>query len=140
MLRKTYVITGMGIVEGLFVNLIKSEGKWKSSEWESKKIFTTNKYLVDGEKIKISTEVLKKVPKFEMRMDLDSMIKKIESKKLLSINHSNYPMLKKLRDLRNRVHLQETKGKYDADFYNFSENEKVEMGKILYNILTIEIL
>lgn len=49
----------------------------------------------------METGFFEKVEPYEMRMDLDSMIKKVEAKKLLSIEHENFPALKRLRDLRN---------------------------------------
>lgn len=139
MLCKSYIISGMGIIEGLFTNLLKSRGLWNLTDWESKGRIKSNESIIDGKKIKIETEIFEKVDAYEMRMDLDSMIKKIESKKLLSIEHKNFPMLKKLRSLRNRVHLQQTNDRFDTDYHNFSYEEKNEMGDILYTILTDEI-
>lgn len=40
-------------------------------------------------------------------MDFESMISKIEGKHLLNVEHGVYPALKKLKKLRNKVHLQE---------------------------------
>lgn len=71
-----------------------------------------------------------------MRMDLDSMIKKIEKKHLLSIDHNAFPALKTLRELRNRVHLQIGDGPYDHDYNCFGSEEIQKMRKILYTILT----
>ena len=34
MLYKSYIITGMGITEMLFVYLLKSTGNWNKTEWE----------------------------------------------------------------------------------------------------------
>lgn len=138
MLCKTYVITGMGIVEGLFSNLLKSKGEWNYSEWKSKTVIKSNPCKIQGIHTKVHTEIFEKVDSFEMRMDLDSMIKRIEKKKLLSIEHSNFPTLKKLRNLRNRVHLQESNDRYDTDYHNFSRKEKTEMGQILNILLTDE--
>ncbi|WBW98837.1 hypothetical protein [Oceanirhabdus sp. W0125-5] len=139
MLCKSYIISGMGIIEGLFSNLLKSKGLWNSTVWESKRRIKSNESVIDGKKIKIETEIFEKVDAYEMRMDLDSMIKKIESKKLLSIEHKNFPIIKKLRGLRNRVHLQQANNRFDTDYHNFSYEEKNEMGEILYTILTDEI-
>jgi len=70
-----------------------------------------------------------------MRMDLDSMIKKVESKKLLPINQRVFPALKKLRELRNRVHLQLSNSPTDHDFNSFNYNDYKMMSNILYAIL-----
>jgi len=133
---KSYIVVGMGIIEGLFSNLLKSRNLWNMNEWESVKVIKSNENDLDGKKVKVQTEILKKVNAYEMRMDLDSMIKKVESKNLLKIEHSNFPVIKKLRALRNRVHLQLGEHHSDNDYNNFGYNEKRMMGRILYTILT----
>lgn len=139
MLCKTYIISGMGIIEGIFSNLLKSRDLWNETIWRSRGKLNSNEGVFEDKKIKIVTELFEKVESYEMRMDLDSMIKKVEAKKLLSIEHGNFPALKKLRDLRNRVHLQQINDKYDTDYHNFSRKEKEDMGNILYTILTDEV-
>ncbi|WP_394897925.1 hypothetical protein [Clostridium butyricum] len=138
MLCKSYIIAGMGIIEGLFTNLLKSNTLWNTTKWESKGLIKSNESSFQGKKIKIETEIFEQIEEHEMRMDLDSILKKIENKKLLNIEHKNFPMLKKLRNLRNRVHIQQSNDRYDTDYYNFSSAEKEEMGEILYTILTNE--
>ena len=138
MLCKTYVITGIGIVEGLFTNLLKSKGEWKCTKWESKMVFQSNPRKIEGIKTRVRTEIFEEVDQFELRMDLNSMVRRIESKKLLTIDQNHFPILKDLRRLRNKVHLQESTDKYDTDVHNFNIEEKVKMGEILNIILTHE--
>ena len=91
----------------------------------------------DGENIiKVETKLFKRVQPHEMRMDLDSMIKKVEKKRLLTIDHNVFPALKKLRELRNRVHLQSGEGAYDHDYNSIGFAEIQMMRRILYAILT----
>lgn len=139
MLCKSYIISGMGIIEGLFTNLLKSKDFWNKTTWQSIGIIKSNENKFEEKTIKIETEIFEKIDEYEMRMDLDSIIKKIESRKILTIEHKNFPMLKKLRDLRNRVHLQQSNNRFDTDYHNFSCSEKEEMGNILYAVLTNEI-
>ncbi len=56
----------------------------------------------------------------------------------MKIEHSNFPVIKKLRTLRNRVHLQLGEHHSDNDYNNFGYEEKEMMGRILYTILTTE--
>lgn len=136
MLFKSYIITGMGIIELLFVYLLKSTGNWNTTEWEEYLTLTTNP-KEDGENIiKVETKLFKRVQPYEMRMDLDSMIKKVEKKHLLTIDHNVFPALKKLRELRNRVHLQSGEGAYDHDYNSIGFAEIQMMRRILYAILT----
>lgn len=136
MLYKSYIITGMGIAEMLFVYLLKSTGNWNKTEWEEYSTFKANPITVAGLTTKVETKLLKKVPAYEMRMDLDSMIKKIEKKCILTIDHNVFPALKKLRELRNRVHLQVGRDAYDHDYNSIGFAEIQMMRRILYAILT----
>lgn len=133
---KSYIVTGMGIIEMLLVNLLHYTGNWNVSEWGEYKKFISNPQNVDGKTHKIETHVLEKVLPFELRMDLDSMIKKTEKKNLISISHDVFPALKRLRELRNRVHLQIGESAYDHD-YNIIQFEDIQMmRRILYSILS----
>lgn len=136
MLYKTYIITGMGIIELLFVYLLKNNGFWNQTEWEEYTEVIANPKEINGEIIKVETKLYKKVPSHDIRMDLDSMIKKIEKKHILTINHDVFPALKRLRELRNRVHLQLGEGAYDHDYNGIGFDEIQMMRRILYTILT----
>lgn len=135
MLYKSYIITGMGIIEMLFVYILKENNYWNQTEWEEFGEFKSNPKEIDGQMTKTETKLYKKVPKYDMRMDLDSMIKKVEKKHLLTINHDIFPALKKLRELRNRVHLQLGEGAYDHDYNVIGFEEIQMMRRILYSIL-----
>lgn len=136
MLYKSYIVTGMGIIELLFVYLLKSTGNWNKSTWKEYASFISNPRQNDKNIIKVETKLYKQVPVYEMRMDLDSMIKKIEKKHILSIDHDVFPALKQLRELRNRVHLQSGDGAYDHDYNSFGFQEIQMMRRILFSILT----
>ncbi len=136
MLYKTYIITGMGIIELLFVYLLKHNELWNQTEWEEYAEFKSNPKEIEDITIKSETKLYKKVPPYDMRMDLDSMIKKVEKKHLLSIDHDVFPALKRLRELRNRVHLQLGEDAYDHDYNSINFNEIQTMRQILYTILT----
>ena len=136
MLYKTYIITGMGIIELLFVYLLKKSGYWRQTEWEDYAEVKANPKEINGEIIKVETKLYKKVPSYDMRMDLDSMIKSIEKKHILTIAHDVFPALKQLRELRNRVHLQLGEGAYDHDFNCIGFEEIQMMRRILFTILT----
>ena len=83
--------------------------------WESIKVIKQNENELYKKNIKLQTEIFEKV----------------ESKNLLKIEHSNFPVIKKLRTLRNRVHLQLGEHHSDNDYNNFGYEEKEMMGRIL---------
>lgn len=137
MLYKSYIITGMSIIELLFSFLLKSSNNWKTTEWDKIETFISNPQKFDGSIVRTETALYKKIsPSNVPSMSLDAMIKSVESKNLLSITHDSFPVLKKLRELRNRVHLQEGDGAYDHDYNAFNLAEIQMMRQILYTILT----
>ena len=92
MLVKSYVITGMSVLEGLFVNIIKSNGWWKTSNLESLGTTQANETRFGAEKIVVKTELLKKVDEYPLQMNLDELIKILERHhQALQVNHLVYP-------------------------------------------------
>ena len=75
MVIKNYVITSMSIIEGLFSNIIKSNGWWKTSNLESLGTTQANETNFNGQKYIIKTEVLQKVAPYGLQMNFDELIK-----------------------------------------------------------------
>lgn len=141
MLEKTYVITGMSIIEGLFTNIIKSRGWWKTIDCECIQSYQSNDTSVDGETRFVKTEVYKRIDPVPKQMDMEAMIQVMQHHHhALKINHFVYPALKRLKGLRNRIHLQKVEAPDDHDYYAFSDHNKKEMGAILYEIMTSEMI
>lgn len=136
MLYKSYIITGMGIVELLLVYRLHAAGQWNTTEWEEFCEMPANPKNLNGETVKLVTTMYKKVDPHDMRMDLDSMIKKAEKKRILTIDHNVFPALKQLRQLRNRVHLQTGDGAFDHDYNCIGLDEIQMMRRILFAVLT----
>jgi hypothetical protein len=136
MTYKSYIITGMGIIELLLVYLLHHTGNWNTDEWEEYFSIAANPKDVNGVLTKVETRLYKKVPVYDKRMDLDSMIKKAEKKHILTIDHNAFPALKRLRELRNKVHLQVGDNALDHDYNNFGIDEIQMMRRILFSVLT----
>jgi hypothetical protein len=140
-LIKTYVVTGMSLLEGIFTNIIKSRGWWKTTDLQSVIKLKSNPGNVGKEQYLVETEIFKKVSPYEIRMNLDGMIKILQHHhEALNVNYLVYPALKRLKDLRNRVHLQMLESTTDHDYNAFGPEVKEEMGAILYTILTSEMV
>ena len=141
MIYKTYVVTAMSVLEGLFTNIVKSNDWWKTTNLESLGTTTANETKFGEEKYVLRTEILKKIPPREDRMDLDGLIKILDSHhRALNVNHLVYPALRRLKNLRNRVHLQMAESSTDHDYNAFGYETKKEMGELLYTILTSEMV
>ena len=137
MIYKTYIITAMSILEGLFSNIIKSNGWWKTTNLESLGTTTANETTFGEKKYVIRTELLRKIPPRKERMDFDGLIKILDNHHdALGVDHLVYPALKRLKRLRNRIHLQMSEASTDHDYNAFGIETKKEMGELLHTILT----
>lgn len=139
MIVKTYVITAMSVLEVIFANLIKSNGWWKKTNLESLGTTQANETKFGDDKLIVKTELLKKVEPYELQMNLDEFIKILSSHHLaLEVDHLIYPALRRLKDLRNRIHLQKVESRTDHDYNAFDNSILEEMRKILYDVLSSE--
>ncbi len=111
MLLKSYVLTASSIIEGLFGNLIQRRGWTLSSDTKKERHIRKRSF---EEKIAIIEEQCRK-------SNSDASI---------------FSNIDKLRDLRNRIHLQKSENITDHDYNAFDENVKTEAGRLLYIILT----
>ena len=135
---KNYIVIGSSIIEAIFYQILKDNNLYTKKD--TKIIFTTksNPIKRDNRQIYIDSNVLEKVEPYETEMTYDAMIKKIETKKLLSISHNAFPYIKKFRQLRNRVHLQIQDNHGSTEWWAFDINDYYLMKYILYKILTDE--
>jgi hypothetical protein len=136
MLYKTYIIVSIGIIEMLFAGMLKAKKLWKTSSYELLLTTKSNQQKYEDKKLKTEVNIYKQVEPYLIDMDFDAMIKKVEDKHLLSIEHSIYPKLKTLKKLRNRVHLQLCNGECDHDYNTFNLKDYEYMKDILHKILT----
>lgn len=136
MLYKSYIITSMGIIEALFVNLLHSTNNWNRTRWNENDLVISNPKEISGSITKLETHIFVQVEEHDMRMDLDAMLKRVEKKHLLTIDHADFPVLKRLRELRNRVHLHIGVGAYDHDYNIFGFEQIQVTRRILYTVLT----
>ena len=139
-LIKTFVITGMSIIESILYYAIKSENLHKTDPFEEITVINSNQKKVNGVFIKVETRLLKKLKENrEVEMNLNSMLKKTEKHKLLGDDHSIYKELNHLRKLRNRIHLYVIEENLDHDFNCFGKSElkliRKSLKKVLYSDL-----
>ena len=137
-LIKTYIITAMSIIEGVFHHVVIEKGYQKKLEW--KIIGTpkhTNVFQEDSvtKKHIITTEMKLQKPEND-RMDFEYLITKVQEKKLISLSGRKYPKLKALKRLRNKVHLHVIRYENDTDYLGISDNDYLLARYYLYAVLT----
>jgi hypothetical protein len=138
MVYKNYIVTGVSIIEGVFYHLLKSNGAWRQKEWELINIVKSNEYTENGKRLKMESQIYKKIDPVDDEMNLDSIIKKMESKSIINLKHGAYPYIKKLKRLRNKVHLIINEHPDDTDWNNFQDIDYFWMKYTLYNVLIDE--
>lgn len=134
---KNFILVGCGIIEALLDFLINKSGCNAKTEWME--IFTSasNQKEFEGKIIRLECVISKKLPKKRsVEMNFDSMLKMAEGRKLLGHEHGIYAKLKKLRQLRNRVHLQLIDYATDTDWNAFGQSYLCSMAQVLHAILT----
>lgn len=137
-LWKTYIITAMGIVEGIFYHLVTFHGLEKKTEWDiENKPVHTNVFQDGTEMKKYIITVQKKLsaPRVE-QMDFEYLINKVQEKKLLSLSGKAFPYLKRVKRIRNKVHLQIEHGTDITDYKSINYDDYILTRYILYKILT----
>jgi hypothetical protein len=139
-LTKSFVIVGIGIVESILYDFIKTNNLHRINEYKEVAIFKANEKKVDNDIIRIETRLLKTLENpIEEEMNLDSMLKKAEQNKLIGEDDSLYKQLNRLRKLRNKVHLHLIEEHLDTDWNNFKQNELIMIKKTLLKLIHSDI-
>lgn len=138
--EKTFVITGMSVIEAVLWYVLRKNGMQKIDEWEKNKKVSALPFKDGESEFQVHTTIFKKRDEpIEVEMPLDSMIKKVESKKLLGVDHQVYQNLNYLRKLRNRVHIHAVQHDRDTDWYAFNIREVKLMKKVLLSVLVSDL-
>jgi hypothetical protein len=134
---KTSIIVGCGVIESILHYFLTTSGNHATTDWELLCIASGNPRQVNGSTIKIDSYVYRRLghPKQE-QMTFDAMLKKAEKRRVLGQDHSVYSKLNRLRNLRNRVHLQEIGAPTDTDWNAFKEPDYRLMMQVVHAVFT----
>lgn len=137
-LLKTYIITAMGIIEGVFFHLLKTNEYQKKTDWatQGKPIHTNTFKEQEVEKKYIITTEYKLKTSQDVQMDFEYLINKVQEKKLVSLTYKAFPHIKALKRLRNKVHLHVVKHENDTDYMEIGFYDYILVRYILFLILT----
>lgn len=134
--QKTFVITGMSVVEAVLWYVLKKAGHQRREEWEEVQELNSQTFQQDGHDYRLINNLCRKLPApIDAEMSLDAMIKRVEAKKLLGIDLQVYKDLNYLRKLRNRVHIHAVQHDKDTDWWNFNNKEVKLMKGVLHSVL-----
>lgn len=135
---KNFIITGVSIIEGVFGYLLRQNNLWAMEEWDDPAIIDKKQFRDKEFEYKLEKKLYRKLDEpYEKNMAFTKIIDLIENKKILSLNHNQYLSVRKLKDMRNRVHLQGEKEDSISDWFVFEKKDYMYMKRILYTILTL---
>ena len=137
-LLKSYIITAMGIVEGIFYHIVTTKGFQKKTDWEllGKPIHTNVFREENREKKYVITVEQKLLTPSPVQMDFEYLLNKVQEKRLIGLTGKAYPFLKKLKRLRNKVHLHIAVNKEETDYNSIGYYDYLLARYILLKILT----
>ncbi|MBE6835810.1 MAG: hypothetical protein E7515_06140 [Ruminococcaceae bacterium] len=139
LLIKNYIITSMGIIEGLFYHLVKSNKYQLQDEWEIEKTIKSNTIKEEDKDRKYEINVYRKLSRpNDRQMTFDQLINTVQNKKLIKVYHSTYPYLRELKTIRNKVHLQIVNYDNDTDYMSIDYYDYLAMRSILHSVLINE--
>ncbi len=95
----------------------------------------SKEFKVGDEKLKMQSEMYKKIDKIDESMNLDSIIKKVESNGLINLSPGMFKILSYFRKLRNKIHIYSNEDGL-TDYNTFKKIDQLKMRFVLYNILT----
>jgi hypothetical protein len=137
---KTFVVTGMSVVEAVLWYVLKKYGLQRKEEWEQAQELESRTFQENCVEYKLMSTLVRKLKApIDAEMPLDAMIKRVESKKLLGVDVQVYKNLNYLRKLRNRVHIHSVQHDKDTDWWSFNEKELKLMKAVLGSVLCSEL-
>lgn len=135
-LYKTYIIEALGIIEALFTCLVKANGKWAKDNFVPVEKKMSAERLQDGKTIKVQTITLEKADVHVKSMNFDAILEKIKKYHLFEINTKAFDVMKNIKDLRNKVHLQDAETSNQTDWNSFCKSDYLWARYILRIIMT----
>ena len=133
---KSFLIHGTAVIEAIANFVVISQGYGKTTIWKSLTKNHSVEYTLNSVSYKNEVEIFEKLEsKVSTSMTFDTLIKKVESKKLFGSSFPIYSKIKPLRQLRNKIHIHDSENSGDTDWYNFNRKEYELIREVLFEIL-----
>lgn len=133
---KSFIVTGISVVEGLLFHELKRRGLQRTDEWEQISASFTKDFQVGAELFRNEVVTWKKrAAAVDEAMQFDKILRIAEGKKVLGATSTFYARMHHLRKLRNKVHLFVTDGDLDSDWNAFQFKDFELMKALLRELL-----
>mgnify|MGYP006274180277 CR=1 FL=1 len=134
--RKTFIVTGMSIVEALLWYILKKNNKHKTKSYEKVWEKESSTFSLKGSQYRIVNRIeYKRDEPIESEMRFYQMKNKVKDKALLGdVSSEIYANLNLLNKLRNKIHLQSLNYFFETDWNSFDTDKVKLMKKTLYEL------
>lgn len=133
---KTYIIVGSGIIESLLTYYLIFKGIHPKNEWKKEKEKHSDISKESGGVYKTITTKYVKTQNFELStLKFDTIIQLTKENNLLGENKNIYLNLYEIKNLRNKVHLNNIRKLRDHDWNNFDSKKYYMLTETLREIL-----
>ena len=133
---KSFVITSMAIIETIFISLLRERNLIPLEEWKR----GTHKHKeIDKNTVEV-TYIKKKTKPTEKKINFDTAITLVEKSQVINLIPQTYPVIKILKDLRNRIHLDKATNLIQSDYLSFDEETYKITRLVLLYILKLDIV
>lgn len=135
-LYKTYLLFASAIIEVIFYYILKRKNlNWKT-EWKTEVYYPPLYETIVNIRYKKKKErQIKLDAPVDSPMSFDNMIDELQENNVLDLSEDEYIYLTRLRQLRNRVHLQANTEGIVTDYYAFDKKEYLLARYMLYRCL-----
>jgi len=134
---KTFIVTGIGIIEGILFYLVKEGNHQRTSEWEVIKESTSGPFTEGVATLRVDTTILRKrAAPVDDDLPFERILRITEQKQLFGTKSQFYAQAHHLRKLRNKVHLFVTANELDTDWNAFAFKDFELMKSLLLEIFT----
>ena len=130
---KSFVVTGMSIIEAVFMALLNDKGLIPLEEW--KEVGDHKHQMIDDVTMNVIIK-RKKVTPFIKKIKFDEAISLIEKNNVLKLNKASIDVIRRLQDLRNHLHLDKAEDINSSDYNSFNDSIYFVMKLVLYYILS----
>lgn len=127
---KSFVIVAMGIMESVFISLLEDR-KLLPYDYEKKR---KKEIQINDKEFEVS--YIKRLTNKFQRLSFEEIIELISKNNVLELEDSQCEVLKELKELRNKVHLEKAKNYLESDYNSFDHIIYNKTKKILYEILS----
>jgi hypothetical protein len=136
--RKTCILTGSAIIEGILYYIVFASGHHRTEQWKELGTVKGNEFVTGSERRRMDITIMERLeaPTPKKEVTFRDLIQIAERHHLFGSDHTIYGRLQDLRKLRNKIHLYISDQYGDHDYNIFDTHQFDEIKDLLRSTLT----